>query len=102
MQNRIAQFFDLPADVTDGRWHILTIDGSEYEYRAAHAGYGEGMYRHRAGYGVPNPCFGLSAATSENTAARIGFYLKKYKRGVKRADAIAAANSARLEAHRPK
>ena len=100
-QNNIAKFFDLPEAVQDGLWHILTINRTEYEYRAAHDGtYVETMYRHEAGFGQSNPAFGVSDRV-ENPSVRIGFYLLKGSNCVKAADAAAYAMDAKVTAHRP-
>ncbi len=103
--NNIATFFDLPAEVLDGRWHVLTIDGAEHEYRAARDGYGEGMYRHRSGHGSSNAVFHLSG-NRDNFAAKVGYYLlgathRSNARKVTREQAEAAGRAARVASHRP-
>ena len=100
MQNNIAKFFDLPESSQNGEWHIITINRTEYQYRASQNGYAETMYRREAGFGKSNPAFGVSDQI-RNKAARIGFYLLKDRGFVKASDAAAYAKNAKVTAIRP-
>ena len=73
-QNNIADFLDLPATVLDGRWHVITIKGAEFDYRSAGDTHPDCMYRHNAGHGSSNPVFSLGG-NPDTRAKRLDRYL---------------------------
>lgn len=91
MTNPIADLLNIPAG-TNGR---VEIAGRAYEYHAAKADTSEGIYRWNPGHGVSNSCFTLFFVPTSQHRMVLGQYLAG-RQGVKRAEAEAIADTARL------
>lgn len=82
-KNPIATVLSFPDDLLDGRWHIVTIGGKEFEcgkefeYTAASGSTAEGIYRHNAGIGVSNACFSVRPG-NQDPAASVAKYLSRW------------------------